>query len=216
MNEYYAKVKRKLSKTVNKIYKVKHTGLENEPVGTPYIVCCNHTSALDVAVISVALQSQIHYMAKKEVFKTPILASFAKKMGAIPVDRKSADVGAIKKAISILKSGECMGVFPQGTRQKKKDPKATPIKDGIGMLASHAGVGILPVCIRTKNNRLKMHKKTEFIVGEFIPPEDIQFEELTGKKKYQKIAEYAFSKVCELNDRESEYVDGAKKEEENK
>ena len=139
-------------------------------------------------------------MAKKEDFSVPVFRRFARAMGAFPVDRKHGDVGAVKKTIGFLKNGECVGVFPQGTRKPGVHPKDTEIKNGIGMFADRAGVGILPVCIRTKKHKLKLFRRTEFVIGDYIPPEDIAFEDLAGKEKYQKIADYAFDKLVQLYD----------------
>ena len=198
MNKFYTRMKKLFGNLFKWLYRVKIVNPEKEPLGIPYVVCCNHTSLMDVTVISLAMKSQVRYMAKKEVFKVPILRSFVKAMGAFPVDRKNGDVGAVKKTIELLKSGDCVGVFPQGTRMPYVSPRDAEIKNGIGMFADKAGVGILPVCIKTKKNKLKLFRKTEFIIGEYIPPEDIQFPEYTGREKYQKISEYAFSKIVEL------------------
>ena len=72
------------------------------------------------------------------------------------------------------------------------------------MFADRAEVGILPVCIKTKKHKLKAFHKTEFIIGDYIPPEELSFPELSGKEKYQKISELAFSKVIELYDGENQ------------
>lgn len=198
MNKFYTRMKNWLGGLALKLFRVKIINKEKEPQGVPFIVCCNHTSALDVAVISSALNAQVRYLSKKEVFRVPLLAQFAKAMGAIPVDRGGNDVSAVKKSIEILKGGECMGIFPQGTRQKKKDPRTTPTKNGIGMIASRSGVGILPVCIKTKKNKLSFFKKTEFIIGDYIPPEALEFSYLGGKERYDAITSLAFGKVCDM------------------
>ncbi|MBQ7225677.1 MAG: 1-acyl-sn-glycerol-3-phosphate acyltransferase [Clostridia bacterium] len=206
MNKFYRRIKKIFGWIFRKLYRVRVINPENEVLDKPYVVCCNHTALMDVTIISANMKTQVHYMAKKEVFKVPILKSFAKAMGAFPVDRKRGDVGAVKKTIEILKSGECVGVFPQGTRHPYVHPRDTEIKNGIGMFADRAGVGILPVCIRTRKHKLKLFRKTEFIIGEYIPPEEIAFPELSGKEKYQKIAEYAFSRLVDLYDNTPPYV----------
>ncbi|MBQ7907230.1 MAG: 1-acyl-sn-glycerol-3-phosphate acyltransferase [Clostridia bacterium] len=200
MNKFYTKIKKMFGGLAKKLFRVKVINPENEPKGVPFIVCCNHTSAFDVVVISSCLENQFNYMAKKELFRVPLLAQFIKAMGAVPVDRKSGDVGAVKKSIEILKDGSCMGIFPQGTRRKGVDPRTTPLKDGLGMLATRSGVGILPVCIRTKKNKLKMFHKTELVIGEYIPPEALEFSELSTKEKYSEITRLAFNKVCDMHD----------------
>lgn len=200
MNKFYRAMKAMFGKLFKLLFRVRIINPENEVLDRPYIVCCNHTSLFDVVVISLAMKTQIRYMAKKEVFKVPILSSFVKAMGAYPVDRKKGGAAAIKKTLEILKDGSCVGIFPQGTRHKKVDPRTTEIKDGIGMIAARSGVGILPVCIRTKKNKLKFFRRTEFVIGKYIPPEEIAFPELGGREKYREISQLAFSKVCDMND----------------
>ena len=77
------------------------------------------------------------------------------------------------------------------------DMKETEIKDGIGMVAKRANVGILPVAIKTKKGKLKFFRKTEFIVGEYISPEDFTFDG-SNKEQYEKISDYAFNETCKL------------------
>ena len=196
-NKFYTKTKRFFAGLFKRLLRVRVVNPENEPLDKNYIVCCNHTALLDVAVIAASLKRQVSFMAKKEVFKVPILNWFVKSMGAFPVDRKSGDVGAIKKTIEILNGGSCVGIFPQGTRCPYKNPRETEIKDGIGMVAKRADVGILPVAIKTKKGKLKFFRKTEFIIGEYIPPESLTLEG-SNKEQYQEITKIAFNETCKL------------------
>ncbi len=199
MNKFYKFIKITFGWAFKIFYRMKVLNKENEPTTTPYIVCANHTHIFDVVPTVVYLKPQVHFMAKKEVFKTPILGPFAKAMGAYSVDRGAGDIGAIKKTIEILKNGECICIFPQGTRSPYLDPRELNAKEGVGMIAARAGVGILPVCIRTKRNKVSLFRKTEFIIGEFLPPERLEFPELHGKDKYKAIADLAYDKICEMN-----------------
>lgn len=200
MNKFYRGMKKLFGGLFKLLFRVKIVNPEKEVKGLPYIVCCNHTSLFDVVVISLSMENQVSYMAKKEIFKVPIVRHFVKAMGAFPVDRKNGDVAAIKKTIEVLKDGGCVGIFPQGTRIPYTDPRETKTKDGIGMIASRAGVGILPVCVRTKKNKLRFFRKTEFVIGDYIPAETIAEIEETGKERYERITEMAFGRVCDLND----------------
>ena len=180
------------------IFRIKYVNREKQPPkGTPYIVCSNHSHFFDVVPIGLALDPQIHFMAKKEVFKTPFLRGVAKIMGAYPVNRGGSDIGAIKKTIDLLKKGECVGIFPQGTRCPYKNPRETEIKDGIGMVAKRAGVGILPVAIKTKKGKVKLFRRTELIIGEYIPLEELMLEG-TNKEQYETITKTAFNETCKL------------------
>ena len=181
-------------------YRIKSHNRENEIFDKPFIVCANHTSMLDVGAIVMSMKTQIRFMAKKEAFKVPVLNWFIKSMGAFPVDRKGGDVGAIKKAISMLKEGECIGIFPQGTRIPYVNPRETEVKDGVGMIATRAGVGVIPVFIKNKSGKLKAFRRNDVIIGKYISPEEIAFPELSGKEKYKAISEYIFDKVCALGE----------------
>lgn len=197
-NKFYKVIKFLFKWFFKLIYRVKIKNKEKEPLDKNFIVCCNHTALMDVAVIILSLKNQIRFMAKKEVINAPVAGWFIKGMGAFPVDRKAKDVGAIKKTIKILDEGSCVGIFPQGTRHPYENPRETAVKDGIGMVALRANVGILPVAIRTKKSKLKLFRRTEFVIGDYIEPSELQFEAETIKEKYQKATEYAFSKVCDL------------------
>lgn len=200
MSKFYRFIKKFGGWIFKLLYRFKVVNPENEPDATPYIVCANHTHIFDVVPTVVYLKPQIHFMAKREVFKTPLLGPFAKAMGAYSVDRGAGDIAAIKKTIEMLKNGECICMFPQGTRAPYLDPKLMEAKEGVGMIAARAKVGILPVCIRTKKNKIKLFRKTEFVIGELLTPEMLEFPELSGKEKYKAISNLAYSKICELND----------------
>lgn len=196
-NKFYKTIKKFFAGLFKKLLRIEIINPENEPLDKNYVVCCNHTSLMDVVAITIGLKRQVRYMAKKEVFKVPIVNWFVKSMGAYPVDRKSGDVGAIKKTIEILKDGNCVGIFPQGTRCPYKNPRQTEIKDGVGMVAKRAEVGVLPVAIKTKKGKLKFFRKTQFIIGKYIPLEELNFEG-TNKEQYEKITQYAFNETCNL------------------
>ena len=182
------------------IYKIKFVNLENRPPkGTPFIVASNHSHFFDVVPIGLAFEQQIHFMAKKEAFKTPILRGVCKLMGAYAVDRGAGDVSAIKKSIEFLKNGECIGIFPAGTRCPYIDPKEVEPKDGLGVIASHAHVGIVPVCVRTKRNKMGLFRTTEIVIGKYLSPEELKFPVLSGMERSKAITRLAYNQICELN-----------------
>ena len=161
------------------------------------IVCANHTSMLDVLILSAALGRQIRYMGKKELFKIPLLRGFLTLLGAYPVDRGGADVGSIKKTISLLEDGEMIGIFPQGTRHAGVNPAETPVKHSVGMIAYHAKATVVPTYIRTRGNRVRFFRKTELVVGDPIPYESFGFES-GGRNEYKTATEKIFSDICAL------------------
>ena len=200
LNRFYRVMRAIFGNIFKVIYRIKPKNTEKEVFDKPFIVCANHTSMLDVGALVMGMKNQIRFMAKKEAFKVPFLRGFIKSMGAFPVDRKGGDVAAIKKTISMLKEGECIGIFPQGTRIPYVNPRETEVKDGVGMIASRAGVGIVPVFIKNKSGKLKPFCRNTVIIGDYISPEEIAFPNLSGKEKYKAISEYVFDKICSLGE----------------
>ncbi len=131
--------------------RVKIKGLENVPSKGPLLLFANHPSALDMFLIAAYMKRRVHYMAKVELFKNPILAFLLKRVGAFPVSRGKGDVGSVKTVYKLLEQGEVVGVFPEGTRTRKKDP--TRRKAGAAMLAIHSNAPILPVGVSKLNKR---------------------------------------------------------------
>ena len=177
-------------------------GRENEPTRDQgaYLVIANHRTWADPIYLCAALRHwQPHFMAKQELFKIPLLRGLIRSLGAYPVNRGGADVGAIKRTIGMLKAGVCVGMFPQGHRYNKVDPRKTPVKTGAAMIALKAGVPILPVYIKVKDNRHFPFCKKTLIIGKPITPEEMNYNpEAPGE--YQRVAEYLFERLCELGD----------------
>ena len=177
-------------------------GRENEPTpeeGT-YLVIAPHRSWADPIYICAALRhQQPHFMAKKELFKIPLLSWLIRGLGAYPVNRGGADVGAIKRTIGMLKAGVCVGMFPQGHRYNNVDPRTTPVKTGAAMIALKAGVPVLPVYIKIKDNKHFFMCRKELIVGRPITPEEMSFAH-DAPGEHQRVTEYIYERLCELGD----------------
>lgn len=195
-----------LYKTLRKIimgplYRVEVEGVENIPAEGPVIICCNHTAMLDVAVLAAATPRQIRFMAKKEAFSMPILGKLIAACGAFPVDRGGSDIGAIKKGIAVLSEGEVMGIFPQGTRCPRVHPRDTVDKlhGGVAMIAARSKATLVPACIETDAQKLKLFRKTRFRIGKAIPYEEYM-KDGRGKEQYLEITKEVFEKICNLYD----------------
>ena len=143
-------------------YKVRTEGLENIPKTGPLLMCANHPTGLDMFLIGTRIpKRQVHYMAKAELFRNKILAFLLKHVGAFPVSRGKGDVGSVKTAYKLLEDGKIVGVFPEGTRTKKKDIKKR--KAGAALFALHSNAQILPVAI---DGEYKLFKKVRVVFGE--------------------------------------------------
>lgn len=129
------------------MYLKKATGLENVPLEGGCVLCANHVSGLDPICISSRLPRRrtLTFLAKKELFENRFLKLLISALGAIPVDRGSADIAAIRASMQALKDGKCLLIFPQGTRSKDNTP--TPMLSGASMIALRGGVPVIPCYI---------------------------------------------------------------------
>jgi len=137
---------------------VKIHNLDKLPDLDSYLICSNHLDARDPFVIGSALDPQISILAKKELFKNKIVGWFIGLNGAIPVDREANDISAIKMALKVLRGGNVMMLFPEGTRNKTNVPLEA--KPGVAMIAVKAKVPIVPVSFVSDYKHFKtMHIK---------------------------------------------------------
>lgn len=128
------------------IYRLKICGAENIPVGGA-VVCANHTANIDAVMLFLAFKRREKpaVIAKAELFRNKIASKFFRFMGVFPVNRGKSDLSAIKHALSLLKNGQKLLIFPEGTRVKEGE--STDAKTGAAMMAMRAGVPVLPAYI---------------------------------------------------------------------
>jgi 1-acyl-sn-glycerol-3-phosphate acyltransferase len=125
-------------------------GRDNLPQSGPVIIISNHVGSWDPLALGIAMNRQVCYMAKKELFDIPLLGFIIKCLGAFPVKRGGGDRYVLKAAQQILHEGKVIGIFPEGSRSKTG--QLQPFKAGAAVLAYRTGSPILPVgLIDTKN-----------------------------------------------------------------
>ena len=127
-------------------YRPKFINKNAIPKDGPIIVCGNHLHLFDQALPILSTKRMLHYMAKKEYFDGKF-AWFFKASGCISVDRKNKKEAhkATEKAISLLKDGYAIGIFPEGTRNKT-DEILLPFKFGAVKMAKRNRCNYSPFC----------------------------------------------------------------------
>ncbi len=120
-------------------------GKENLPGSGGLIIVSNHVSYWDPVVAICAFDRKVHFMAKSELFDIPLVGYAVRVSGAFPVRRDKSDRKAIRTALALLKQGQVVGVFPEGTRSHSGDLLKPHL--GAAMLAIKAGVPMLPVAL---------------------------------------------------------------------
>ena len=125
--------------------RVQVTGKENVPRKGPLIIASNHVNNADPPVIGATMPRRLVFMAKHEMFQWPILGLVARLGGAFPVRRSEADLGALRKATQVLRNGEALVMFPEGTRSR--DARLHEAHPGTALLALRSEAPVLPVAI---------------------------------------------------------------------
>lgn len=120
-------------------------GAENLPPTGGAVVIANHISYWDPVVVGCALNRQVYFMAKAELFEIPLLGPLITRLGAFPVRRNGADPASVRRSLELLKSGRVIGIFPEGTRSHSGEILEPHL--GAAMLALKVGVPIVPVAV---------------------------------------------------------------------
>ena len=199
----YIRVKKWFLGPVKFLFRIHVHGSENEPreEDGPYIICANHTSNADPVFLCAATsEQQPCFMAKKELFKVPLLNKLVAALGAYPVDRKGADVGAIRKTIKMLGEGRCIGIFPQGHRYNGVDPRETEVKNGLGMIAIKAEATVLPCYIKMKKNRWAPFRRVDVYIGKPIRFEEFDYNP-EAQGEYMRISKQVFDIICDMGEK---------------
>lgn len=173
-------------------------GLENVPSDGPAIICCNHIAIRDVFILAVSAKRQIRFIAKKELSKVPLIGRIIKALGAVFVDRKGADVGALRASVELLEQGELISIFPQGHRNPGVDPAKTEIKNGAALIAYRSGADILPAFINVKKHKYGFFRRVDLYFGKLIPNSELGFVD-GGKDEYAAAGKKIFDAMLDLN-----------------
>jgi 1-acyl-sn-glycerol-3-phosphate acyltransferase len=152
-------------------------GYENVPKRGGAIIVSNHLNNADPCIIPGVFKRRMITMAKKEMFKWPIISLLFRFIGAFPVDRQGADLGALREAQSVLHDGILLLMFPEGTRSRDRVlHKGFP---GTALIAYRTGAPVIPIAIWGTEHikwpyvffKPFMHPRVHVRIGKpFFPP----------------------------------------------
>lgn len=182
------------------VFKMQFKGLENIPSeGTRYIVAINHTCALDPVFAACPKQlPPLHFMAKVELFKNPIVGWFMTHMYGFPVKRGKGDNSAIEYGEKIINEGHVMAICPEGKRIKDKNGVPQRAKSGVAVIAKATNASVLPVAICC-DGPIKAGKHVTISYGKLITPEDMRFDkEDFGPHDIRKAANLVMDNITAL------------------
>ena len=131
------------------------------------VISGNHLSNHDPLLFPAFFDKKIRFIAKEELFKIPFIKQSLKATGAIPIKRGTFDRAAINSSIKLLKEGEVVGVFPEGTRSHSKELDLGQSHNGASFIATRAKTKIIPFAIIPSKN-FKLFSEIKIVVGDEI------------------------------------------------
>ena len=168
------------------VHRAKIVGTENIPKKGAILICANHKSFLDPALMEATCKRpDIRFLARKSLAKNKFLAHLGKLFGEILVERDARDMKAVKEVLKAFKNGEAIGIFPEGTRNGIE--KGEKVKDGAAFFALNSEAIVIPVGIKGGE---KAFKKVIITYGK-----PIDFTEEKKNRKDKEVVEKATEKI---------------------
>lgn len=136
----------------------------NKKVGLgAYIYVGNHYSIWDPFVPSMTTREGVHYILKQSLMEAHLIGYFVRKIGSVGAVRDGSDVRSVMESVKILKNGEKIAIFPEGTRNKASDEEFLPFHGGAAMLAIKTKTPIVPFVLC---NRPRIFRRVHVMIGE--------------------------------------------------
>lgn len=163
-----------------------------KPDGTKYtgrirggaILAANHTSFADPFLVGVSVwYRRLFFLAAETVMTGKLRTWMLKGVGAIRIDRHSADIEAIRKCVAVLKKGHLLSVFPQGGISREEHINS--LKSGAVLIAMQAGVPVIPLYICPKKH---WYSRRVVVIGDAIDPKNYIKNKFPSTKDIEQIS----------------------------
>jgi 1-acyl-sn-glycerol-3-phosphate acyltransferase len=163
---------------------IRFEGRENVPRKGGVLITPNHISNADPPAIALALPRACYTLANRTLFDRPILGWFIRQLRGIPIEPGSPDRTALRRGEAVLKQGEALVIFPEGTHST--DGRLLPMQPGALLLAQRANVPIVPTIIEGSDGIVpygeeRPRRSNRPVIVRFGPP--VTLAELTGNRK---------------------------------
>lgn len=197
MNLFY-RIVWTLGQVLRLLFRIETKGRENLPENG-VLLCPNHASDWDPVLIALCLPAnyRLHFMAKAELLDKKLLGPIIRALGAFPVQRNGHDLQAIKTSMQVIRQGDNLMIFPEGTTIRGglgyHDGLPPHAHTGIAMIGVRAGATLVPVFC---DGEKKFFRKTRVYFGEPYTPQ------VSGRhgtpEEYQVIADEMLRRIYAL------------------
>lgn len=155
---------------------VRTYGGHRVPAAGGVLLASNHQSYLDPILVGMGTHRQLHFVARRTLFRFGPFGRAIRALHAHPIDRDRGDIGAIRVVLENLRAGRPVVIFPEGTRTRTG--RLGEPKDGFARIAARAGVPIVPVLVEGSRLLWPPHKplpvpgRVNIIFGSPVVPTD--------------------------------------------
>ncbi|MGQ0810656.1 MAG: lysophospholipid acyltransferase family protein [Nitrospiraceae bacterium] len=176
-------------------------GSEHIPPQGGVLVAANHASYLDIPLLGCGIPRRVWFLGRHDLFPVPVLNRILQALGWIPMKQGRLDRGAFGKAVGLLRTGQAVAIFPEGSRTMTGHLRHG--KPGIGVIVSQAQCPIVPAFIKgtfdvlPPGSRWPRFQRVTVVYGQ---PLDFTAEATThtGKTFYQLVSRTVMEKIAEL------------------
>jgi 1-acyl-sn-glycerol-3-phosphate acyltransferase len=172
-------------------------GREHVPKDGPVLLAANHRSFLDPFIVAVCVRRPVYFVAKRELFEKRWQGWLLNALGAFPIRRGESDDESMDTALEILKRGDVVVIFPEGTRIRTGS--LGKAKRGVGRMALESGAPVVPVTIHGSLG-IRSWRRLRFPKVTIQYGEPLVFEavERPSREQAQEAAERIFEPVREM------------------
>lgn len=183
-------------------HRYRTSGVRNVPDQGGCILAGNHASFLDPAALGCAVTHRyVHFVTRQDLRRFRPFRWWADRVGALPLDRDKGDVAAMKLMLKVLKAGEALALFPEGTRTH--DGQLQKAKGGLGFLISKAAVPVIPIYLAgtfaafPRDARWIKPRPITVYYGPPISPAEIMAMG-QGRENYEALADLVMARIAAL------------------
>jgi 1-acyl-sn-glycerol-3-phosphate acyltransferase len=179
------------------LYRTRAIGVKNVPKSGALILAPNHFSQMDHFFVGLYLRRKVRFMAKSQMFGTPVLTYIYTHGGVFPVRRGHRDEESFKTAFTILEQGGMLLVYAEGGRSRTSE--LGEVKPGIGRIALESGAPVVPVAIHGSAS-VRRWKRLRFpkVTVQFGEPLNFPTEEAPSRERQFEVSEQIFAPVREM------------------
>ena len=148
------------------LFRFSVVGSDRVPSDGGCLVAVNHISFWDPLILASAIRNrELVFLARQSLFSKPVVGFLLRRLHAVPVKRDGDDLAALRTMVKLLKEGNAVAIYPQGTRCPGVPVEETAFQSGAVFAASLASCPLIPVGVSTKKARIRLFRKVVCAFG---------------------------------------------------